>query len=192
MFPSAADTPRFQIATVTRLRGCGGMADAVRSGRIGGNPVEVRLLSSASSPAKGPAWALRRSWHHARAPHVSAAPSQRSPSAPSPSRSLRRRGPIRWSCSLLPCRGSAPLSSRGLGRRPLTAETRVRIPVAVSRKRARFSGKSWCCHPYRRSEGDCSRKLARRRVVIRPSVDMPRSILRPRGPVSVAVDRGSG
>src|SRR4051812_45299421 len=25
----------------------------------------------------------------------------------------------------------APLSSRGLGRRPLTAETRVRIPVAV-------------------------------------------------------------
>src|SRR5436190_6644640 len=28
----------------------------------------------------------------------------------------------------------APLSSRGLGRRPLTAETRVRIPVAVSEK----------------------------------------------------------
>jgi len=28
----------------------------------------------------------------------------------------------------------APLSSRGLGRRPLTAETRVRIPVAVLRK----------------------------------------------------------
>ena len=27
---------------------------------------------------------------------------------------------------------SSPLSSRGLGRRPLTAETRVRIPVAVS------------------------------------------------------------
>jgi hypothetical protein len=26
---------------------------------------------------------------------------------------------------------SSPLSSRGLGRRPLTAETRVRIPVAV-------------------------------------------------------------
>src|SRR5262249_13145940 len=30
-------------------------------------------------------------------------------------------------------RPSSPLSSRGLGRRPLTAETRVRIPVAVLR-----------------------------------------------------------
>ena len=29
---------------------------------------------------------------------------------------------------------SSPLSSRGLGRRPLTAETRVRIPVAVLTK----------------------------------------------------------
>jgi hypothetical protein len=37
---------------------------------------------------------------------------------------------------------SAPLSSRGLGRRPLMAETRVRIPVAVllaPRKHGRFA-----------------------------------------------------
>ena len=34
-----------------------------------------------------------------------------------------------------PSRRPAPLSSRGLGRRPLTAETGVRIPVAVLRKR---------------------------------------------------------
>ena len=33
-------------------------------------------------------------------------------------------------------RGSLPLSSRGLGRRPLTAETGVRIPVAVLREPA--------------------------------------------------------
>ncbi len=32
------------------------------------------------------------------------------------------------------CPTTPPLSSRGLGRRPLTAETRVRIPVAVLRK----------------------------------------------------------
>src|SRR5215203_3331735 len=32
--------------------------------------------------------------------------------------------------------GPAPLSSRGLGRRPLTAETGVRIPVAVLEKPA--------------------------------------------------------
>ena len=36
-------------------------------------------------------------------------------------------------------RGSLPLSSRGLGRRPLTAETGVRIPVAVLRE-TRLSG----------------------------------------------------
>jgi hypothetical protein len=34
----------------------------------------------------------------------------------------------RYAC---PSRSAPPLSSRGLGRRPLTAETRVRIPVAV-------------------------------------------------------------
>ena len=34
----------------------------------------------------------------------------------------------------------APLSSRGLGRRPLTAETGVRIPVAVLRKPAHTAG----------------------------------------------------
>jgi hypothetical protein len=35
-----------------------------------------------------------------------------------------------------------PLSSRGLGRRPLTAETRVRIPVAVSTKRQQIPAKA--------------------------------------------------
>jgi hypothetical protein len=40
----------------------------------------------------------------------------------------------------------APLSSRGLGRRPLMAETRVRIPVAVLRKAPRSRG-------FRRSRG---------------------------------------
>ena len=39
-------------------------------------------------------------------------------------------------------RSSAPLSSRGLGRRPLMAETRVRIPVAVLSERPRKSGVS--------------------------------------------------
>ena len=34
----------------------------------------------------------------------------------------------------------APLSSRGLGRRPLTAETGVRIPVAVLRKPSKSEG----------------------------------------------------
>ena len=48
-------------------------------------------------------------------------------------------------------RGSLPLSSRGLGRRPLTAETGVRIPVAVSLKPACLAGfvlvggESCCC-----------------------------------------------
>jgi hypothetical protein len=40
--------------------------------------------------------------------------------------------PGRRSAPLLPWQPVAPLSSRGLGRRPLTAETGVRIPVAVS------------------------------------------------------------
>ena len=58
-----------------------------RSGRRGGNPVEVRVLSAA----------------------------------------LR----------CYPAQRSLPLSSRGLGRRPLTAETGVRIPVAVPQKPAK-------------------------------------------------------
>ena len=37
-------------------------------------------------------------------------------------------------CPCAPRERTPPLSSRGLGRRPLTAETRVRIPVAVLRK----------------------------------------------------------
>src|SRR5690349_16172904 len=37
-------------------------------------------------------------------------------------------------------RCSLPLSSRGLGRRPLTAETGVRIPVAVLQKALRLRG----------------------------------------------------
>jgi hypothetical protein len=47
---------------------------------------------------------------------------------------LRRRG-----CCYREAR-SAPLSSRGLGRRPLTAETGVRIPVAVLRKPCKSQG----------------------------------------------------
>ena len=42
-----------------------------------------------------------------------------------------RRGPRYAALPLLPWHGATPLSSRGLGRRPLTAETGVRIPVAV-------------------------------------------------------------
>ena len=55
-----------------------------------------------------------------------------------------------YTCAPLgtPPRAPAPLSSRGLGRRPLTAETGVRIPVAVLLKTlllagfSRHSGKS--------------------------------------------------
>ena len=42
---------------------------------------------------------------------------------------MRGRATLRY-----PSRRPAPLSSRGLGRRPLTAETGVRIPVAVSQR----------------------------------------------------------
>jgi hypothetical protein len=47
-------------------------------------------------------------------------------------------GSVRYSKLLHP----APLSSRGLGRRPLTAVTRVRIPVAVLKRKPRNSGVS--------------------------------------------------
>jgi hypothetical protein len=45
-------------------------------------------------------------------------------------------GSVRYSKLLHP----PPLSSRGLGRRPLTAVTRVRIPVAVLRKSPEIRG----------------------------------------------------
>src|SRR3954466_1001816 len=38
---------------------------------------------------------------------------------------------MKWRANAILSAGPAPLSSRGLGRRPLTAETGVRIPVAV-------------------------------------------------------------
>src|SRR5579862_8233526 len=60
---------------------------------------------------------------------------------PTISHALRRRGPQGlW----YPPTPVSPLSSRGLGRRPLTAETRVRIPVAVSRssQRRHLQGRS--------------------------------------------------
>jgi hypothetical protein len=48
--------------------------------------------------------------------------------------------PRRAGGALLPWAPFAPLSSRGLGRRPLTAETGVRIPVAVLGKRLPAGG----------------------------------------------------
>src|SRR6188472_906297 len=48
---------------------------------------------------------------------------------------------------LLPCRAVSPPSSRGLGRRPLTAETGVRIPVAV------LSGARWIRGAERQGHG---------------------------------------
>ena len=55
---------------------------------------------------------------------------------------------------------SSPLSSRGLGRRPLTAETRVRIPVAVLQNPRAFGG--FCVlgvvrHSLRHSRDRCGR-----------------------------------
>ncbi len=47
-----------------------------------------------------------------------------------------------------PAGGSPPLSSRGLGRRPLTAETRVRIPVAVLTKALLSEAFSVLCGPF--------------------------------------------
>jgi hypothetical protein len=41
----------------------------------------------------------------------------------------------------------APLSSRGLGRRPLMAETRVRIPVAVLTEALLIAGFSYAFSP---------------------------------------------
>ena len=66
-----------------------------------------------------------------------------SPTAKRPGRAARRcfwAGPRL--ALLASARQRAPLSSRGLGRRPLMAETRVRIPVAVLSERPRKSGVS--------------------------------------------------
>src|SRR3954453_23866289 len=53
----------------------------------------------------------------------------------------------------LGCGRSLPLSSRGLGRRPLTAETGVRIPVAVLTDAPQQRG-------FRRLEGALSERRA--------------------------------
>ena len=57
---------------------------------------------------------------------------------PEPDRKHGRRH-VPMTVATLDCRIPAPLSSRGLGRRPLTAETRVRIPVAVPAGTCDFS-----------------------------------------------------
>ena len=64
-------------------------------------------------------------------------------------RRVRARSARSWhGCApgalLASTRHCAPLSSRGLGRRPLMAETRVRIPVAVLDQRPRLSGAFSC------------------------------------------------
>ena len=87
---AAVDTGPRKLAIATLRASTAAVVKLVytrRSGRRGGNPVEVRVLSAA----------------------------------------LR----------CYPAQRSLPLSSRGLGRRPLTAETGVRIPVAVPQKPAK-------------------------------------------------------
>src|SRR5437016_1460161 len=54
-----------------------------------------------------------------------------SASAPVSAGARRRKARGAEQALCYPRPGLAPLSSRGLGRRPLTAETGVRIPVAV-------------------------------------------------------------
>ena len=82
-----------------------------------------------------------------------------------------------------------PLSSRGLGRRPLMAETRVRIPVAVLTDALRIAG-------FRRSKGDlcqyscqcCEFPARNRGPRIRPAARVRRShpAARPGGPAGRA------
>jgi hypothetical protein len=55
-------------------------------------------------------------------------------------RPQRHLSTIRADALLASSPANAPLSSRGLGRRPLMPETRVRIPVAVLRKPPRHRG----------------------------------------------------
>ena len=57
----------------------------------------------------------------------------------------RRITPRRWRGALVSSPASRPPSSRGLGRRPLTAETGVRIPVAVLKSPANWQilGAAW-------------------------------------------------
>jgi hypothetical protein len=96
-----------------------------------------RTRTSKGFPPHGPEPCVSTNFTTAAgAPNSTSAGSERSGA------SLRRATRQASACAgwLLCSQSTPPLSSRGLGRRPLTAETRVRIPVAVLQNPCVFGG----------------------------------------------------